>query len=274
MPTLVTGDDLHSAVRGGTFIRNGDGKAVDSVKYDLRLGSTVLKSSIGLPKELSQMQDSEQWIEPGEVVFVLTQEELHLPKNMIATLSPKRAITHRGIMVLGGFAIDPGYQGNLWFGLYNFASTRYPLRTGAKLIACLFYELSAEEAEKFECALMEPVTQFPDDLIDLVKNYKPLELKGVQDELARMRTDFNDLKQSVTEDKSWKDEFRRDLSKLLDGLKEERDSRQAADDKLQGKLDKVSDLFSKASVAWTIAAVALGGGGVIIVQWLFGQMHH
>lgn len=272
MATLVTGEALHAAVRGETFIRNGDAKAVDSVKYDLRLGSTVLKASIGLPKALDQMQDGEQWIDPGEVVFVLTQEELHLPKNMIATLSPKRALTHRGVMVLGGFAIDPGYQGNLWFGLYNFASARYPLRTGTKLIACMFYELSEEEANKYECVPMESVTQFPDDLLDLVKNYKPIELKGIQEEVASIKREFVDLKQSVTEDKSWKDEFRRDLTKLLDGLKEERDSRQAADDKLQGKLDGVSTMFARASVVGYIVAAALGGCGIILIQWLFTQV--
>ena len=155
MATLVTGDALHAAVAGETFIRGGDPKAVDTVKYDLRLGMQALKASIGLPKAIDQMQDAERWIEPGEVVFVLPQEELHLPENMIAMLSPKRAITHRGITVLGGFAIDPGYTGRLWFGLHNFSSSRYALRSGAKLIACLFYELDDEEASKYKCNPME-----------------------------------------------------------------------------------------------------------------------
>ncbi len=272
--TLVTGDALHAAVAGGTFIRGGDASAVDNVKYDLRLGAQALKASIGLPKAIDQMQDAERWIEPGEVVFVLTQEELHLPPNMIAMLSPKRAITHRGITVLGGFAIDPGYAGRLWFGLHNFSSSRYALRSGTKLIACLFYELDAEEAGKYKCVQMEPVTDFPDDLIELIKNYKPIELKGIQEELEKTKADLQGLKQTFNEDKSWKDDFKADLTKLLSALKEEREERQKADEKLQGKLESVSNMFARASVIGTIITAALGGVGVLALQWVITQLTH
>ncbi len=274
LATLVTGKALHAAVAGETFIRGGDPNAVDNVKYDLRLGAQALKASIGLPKAIDQMQDSEKWIEPGEVVFILTQEELHLPPNMIATLSPKRAITHRGITVLGGFAIDPGYSGCLWFGLHNFSSSRYALRSGTKLIACLFYELDEDEARNYDCNSMETVTDFPDDLIEIIKNYKPIELKGIQEELGKTKADLLELKQSLNDDKSWKDEFKGDLKKLLDGLKEERDARQAADEKLQGKLETVSNMFAGARVFGYIITLVLGGFGVVAIQWLLSHVGH
>jgi deoxycytidine triphosphate deaminase len=270
MATLVTGEALHAAVAGETFIRGGDPSAVDNVKYDLRLGSQALKASIGLPKAIDQMQDAERWIEPGEVVFVLTQEELHLPPNMIAMLSPKRAITHRGITVLGGFAIDPGYAGRLWFGLHNFSSSRYALRSGTKLIACLFYELDAEEAAKYTCVQMEPVTDFPDDLIELIKNYKPIELKAIQDELATTKADLASLRNAFGDDKTWKDDFKkgldehnRQLGTLIDGLNAEKEARSKGDESIKDDLKSLRDFFSifrgVGIVVAIILAAVLGG---------------
>jgi len=264
MATLVTGSELHAAVAGETFIRGGDPKAVDHVKYDLRLGAQALKASIGLPKAIDQMQDSEKWIEPGEVVFVLTEEELHLPANMIATLSPKRAITHRGITVLGGFAIDPGYSGRLWFGLHNFSSSRYALRTGTKLIACLFYMLDAEEADKYQCSDSEPVTDFPDALIELVKNYRPIELKAIQEELAATKADLASLRSAFGDDKTWKDNFQkgldehnRQLGVLIDGLKEEKEARKAADSAIEKDVKSLTNWFSLSRVGWIVLGLAV-----------------
>ena len=62
----------------------------------------------------------DRFVEPGEVVFVLTEERLDLPRNMIAVLSQKRKLFNQGIQVLGGFCIDPLYRGKLLVGLYNF----------------------------------------------------------------------------------------------------------------------------------------------------------
>jgi deoxycytidine triphosphate deaminase len=280
MATLVTGSALHAAVAGETFIRGGDPKAVDTVKYDLRLGPQALKASIGLPKAIDQMQDAERWIEPGEVVFVLTQEELHLPANMIATLSPKRAITHRGITVLGGFAIDPGYAGRLWFGLHNFSSSRYALRSGTKLIACLFYELTEEEAQQYSCSPTEPVTDFPDELIDLVKNYKPIELKALQEELAATKADLFTLKNAFGDDRTWKDNFQKGLDEhnkqlgiLIEQVKEEKEARKSADCLLEKDVKSLTNWFSLSRVGWivigfAIVAVLSGLAGYYIPKWL------
>ena len=264
MATLVTGDALRTAVAGGTFIRNGDPKAIDNIKYDLRLGEQALKASIGLPKAIEQMQDAERWIDPGEVVFVMTQEELHLPPNMIAMLSPKRSITHRGITVLGGFAIDPGYSGRLWFGLHNFSSSRYALRSGTKLIACLFYELDEEEANKYKCNPSEAVTEFPDELIELVKNYQPIELKAIHEELSATKAELVLLRSAFGDDKTWKDNFQRGLDEhnkqlgtLIDGLKEEKEARKSADATIDKDVRALTSWFSLSRVGWIVLGLVL-----------------
>lgn len=74
MSTLVTGEALKTAVKDQTFVKDGEASAVETVKYDLRLGSTVLKAAYGLPMEIERIPEEKRWIDPGEVVFVVTKD--------------------------------------------------------------------------------------------------------------------------------------------------------------------------------------------------------
>jgi hypothetical protein len=161
--------------------------------------------------------------------------------------------------MLGGLAVDPRYRGVLLIGLYNFSSTPFPLRPGSKLIGAVFYELANDELAEFEIADPTEITDFPDELIMLIRNYKPVELKGIQDEIAQYKADVQELKKSIDSDKTWRDEFKRDLSNLLEGLKEERDARKEADKDIREKFDKVSNTFAGLRVIWIIAALVVGG---------------
>jgi deoxycytidine triphosphate deaminase len=120
--TLVTGSRLRDAVERRTFIKGGDLNSVEGVKYDFRMGSRVLKATYSQPidmEELPVVERSAMRVDPGEAVFVLTKEHLNLPGNFMAVLSPKRRLAHGGIIILGGFSVDPLYRGPLWLGLYN-----------------------------------------------------------------------------------------------------------------------------------------------------------
>src|SRR5437016_3624732 len=110
MARVITGEQLERAVRDQTFIKGGDPRCAEGVKYDFRVGTRVLKASVGQPIDMLSIPEAERFVDPGEVVFVLTQERLDLPRDMIAVLSQKRKLSHQGIQVLGGFCIDPLYR--------------------------------------------------------------------------------------------------------------------------------------------------------------------
>ena len=101
MSIMVTGQELGTAVKDGTFIQNGDPSGVEGVKYDLRLSSRILKAKFSRPVDASEMSEVEKGdlcVDPGEVVFVLTEERLALPMNMLAQLSPKRKLSRRSYL--------------------------------------------------------------------------------------------------------------------------------------------------------------------------------
>lgn len=264
MPRMVTGERLRSAVRNGTFIIDGEESSVEAVKYDFHMGLRVLKHHYGQPKDIASIPEENRWVDPGEAVFILTREKLHLPDNMLAVLSPKRKLAHSGIMMLGGLAVDPGYNGVLLIGLYNFSSTRYPLLPGAKLIGATFYELDETEVCDFPAAKPEEIVEFPEDLVRLIQSYKPADIKGLQEALNDTQRQLDALRTDLTGDKQWRDDFRKDLEDhnrqlglLIEGLKDEKAARKADDTELKGRLDSMSNLFFGGKLLVGIAAVLI-----------------
>jgi deoxycytidine triphosphate deaminase len=271
---LLTGEHLDKALEPMGFIKDGSPTCVEGAKYDFRMSPIILKASFGTPINLEKLPEHERAqvkVEPGEVVFVRTIEKLALPNNVMAMLSPKRKLSHQGIIALGGFAIDPKYCGPLFIGLYNFSSTPFNLQPGRKLIAAMFYELM--DPEIIEFPVPEPMGEqedFPDELVTLIKNYKPVELKWVSEALAETQRRLDVLSSELHDDRSWKQEFKDALSdqtkqidKLLEGLKEEREARQAEDTRIQDRLYHVSHMFAGFRVVWVIIAIivaAIAGG--------------
>src|SRR5438093_10538078 len=181
MPRLLNHVEIAEAVERGSFIKGGKSESAEGVKYDFHLSNRILKAGFGRPidaEKLSEIEKKDLYIEPGEMVFVLTEERLTLPDNMVALLSPKRKLSHAGILSIGGFCIDPLYDGKLLVGLYNFSSTRFPIIPGKKLIAANFYQLNKEEKNGFskpEAA----VDDFPDELVAVMQNYRPVMMQPV-----------------------------------------------------------------------------------------------
>jgi len=178
MANIVTGEKLIEAVKQQTFIKGGK---PEGVKYDFRLSSRILKASYERPIDANQLSETEKgnlFVEPGEMVFILTEELLDLPNNMLAQLSPKRKLSHAGILAIGGFCVDPLYKGRLLVGLFNLSSTRFPLIPGKKVIAAIFFTLEKNELSDFqqpEAALED----FPDEIIQVMQKYRPLVMNSV-----------------------------------------------------------------------------------------------
>jgi deoxycytidine triphosphate deaminase len=281
VPSLITDSQLREAVERQTFIKQGTPRSVEGMKVDLHMSDRVLKASYRQPiniSELGAVERSSLVVEPGEVVFVLTKEILKLPNTMMAMLSPKRALTHSGILVLGGFAIDPNYWGVLWFGLYNLSTTSFPITAGKKLIAAMFYQLGETEAVA-PSADSECLSDFPDELISLIRNYKPIELKGLQEELEETKRQLSLLRTDINNDRDWRNAFKEGLDKhghqldqLIEGLKDERELRRQEDTRISTKLDSLQGAFAGLRIAWLAVAFLIGAIVTAAVAWEFGRV--
>lgn len=264
MPQVILQDKLISAVANSTFIKDGTEKSCEGMKYDFRLGNRILKSGINSRVPIDGIQ--QLYIAPGEVVFVMTQESLDLPMNIYCQLSTKRKISHDGIIILGGFVIDPGYSGKLIFGLYNVSSRSYPIIPGRKMVAGVFYEVSDEESKCFTCN-PKPMNDFPDDLIKMIDEFKSIAVESLGGQLSSIKADINRLKEQLDSDKSWKEDFKRGLGENNEQIAKLGSALNELTSKLGEEIDVRKTEISGLKRRW-----ALVQGGAIVLGAIFGTI--
>lgn len=268
MPRILTENELKEAVRQQTFIKNGLPENVEGVKYDFRMSSSVLKAEFGGPvdsKKFTEQTGKTLHVDPGEVVFVLTEESLDLRQNILANLSPKRKLSHDGILVLGGFCIDPLYQGKLLVGLYNFSSSPFPLIPGKKLIAAVFYELQKEELSAFKKPAVA-IEDFPDELIRLMQQYKPVSNQGLIEQMKELSKELDNLRRDFQSREDWFTRFKESLKGLLDGLEKETKERKDTEREFRKDLKKIS--WSAAATAGSIGTIVATIIALLMKYWL------
>ena len=280
MSRLILENELREAIEKSSFIKNGSLASCEGMKYDFRVSSKLLSPRFNRERVFDENDETSFVIKPGETAYVMTEEDLDLPKNMFCQLSTKRKLSHDGILLLGGFSIDPNYKGKLFFGLHNLSREDYPFRPGKKLVAGVFHELSDEEAEVVT-SNPEPLYDFPDELLKNIKFFKSASTEALESKIEEMRTSLSLLKEQIDTDKSWKEEFKNGLfqnnqqiSKLGESLNElSKKLGIEIDERKQGE----ANLRTSSSVIKGIGLVlgAILGGGVVslIVLYLAGILN-
>jgi deoxycytidine triphosphate deaminase len=282
MGRFLTENELIAGLGPSGFIQNGDRQCAEGIKYDFRLSPQILKSSFKRPIDASRLSEREKGdlsISPGEMIFVLSEERLNLPSNIVAHLSPKRKLSHAGVLAIGGFCIDPGYKGRLLIGLYNFSSTNFPLITGKKVIAATFYQLSPEEIAGNphpEAA----VEDFPEELIRMIANYEPMSVKSVADLVKQLSHDLDAMRNEIRSHEDWYKRFQESLDEhndqigqLTAGLTAEKESRSKGEDSLTQALHEL-----KGTMSWLRGAayVLLGLLAIVAIPlltaWFEGKL--
>ncbi len=80
-------------------------------------------------------------LRPGEYCLIKTIEKVNLPSDIIAVFYPRSSFHRSGIHILTGLA-DPGYKGELTFGISNMSEHDFVLEMGARIAHALFFRIS------------------------------------------------------------------------------------------------------------------------------------
>ena len=110
--------------------------------YDLRVAGDYLILPDG-KRYWSEGSDGHQrrettfWLKPGNVAFVTSVEELAMPDDLAANVAVKFRNSLDGILVMGGFLVDPGYVGRLHFQLANIGREPFQIEPEKTSIAAL-----------------------------------------------------------------------------------------------------------------------------------------
>jgi deoxycytidine triphosphate deaminase len=122
---------------------------VEAASYDLRAGRAVWKDpdSGSLQMETFHPEQTEQPIltlKPGQMVIVVTCEELTLPADVCGTVYSRNRLQKDNILALNAGHVDPGYGGQIIIRLINLGSTIWTLPLGEPIFTIVFEQLESE----------------------------------------------------------------------------------------------------------------------------------
>ena len=85
-------------------------------------------------------EEKEYILEPNEYLLLRTIEKVNLPEGLLMLTFPRSTLQRSGILLLVT-QTQPGYKGNLVFGIKNLTENRFKLELGARVAHIVFFEI-------------------------------------------------------------------------------------------------------------------------------------
>ena len=137
--TILTDHEIHQAVADGTIsIAPLVDANINAASLDLCLGRVD-----ALGRQSEALAGAVIEIAPLECAHAWTRETVRLPANMMARVGPMARLSHLGLFLGHGLQVDPGFEGELAFALFNASPNPISLRIGDPVLSLELVELAA-----------------------------------------------------------------------------------------------------------------------------------
>ncbi|MGX7742331.1 dCTP deaminase domain-containing protein [Rhodopseudomonas parapalustris] len=107
--------------------------------YDLTVGEIVPIGKKAIRARRKDPQVSPYFLEPREMVWVLSKEEFNMPADVTGFATLRTTFTKQGILALNVGIIDPFFKGPISTALINFSDRPRAIRVGDKFFRIAFF---------------------------------------------------------------------------------------------------------------------------------------
>jgi len=153
---------LHELVKEINLVENlcdREKNSPEGAGFDLRLGEVYNLEGDGFlgieerdtPKSIllasndKSKDESENFFifKPGEYYLIKTMEKVNLPTTLSGIIVPRTTLFRSGLGLFNGI-VQPGYSGELTFGLANLGKSDIKISFGARVVHINFHEVFGE----------------------------------------------------------------------------------------------------------------------------------
>ena len=155
---ILNGDQIRDHILAGRLVldpqRGEDGMpVVEPASYDMRAGTVLWKDKYsGEIKTLHYAPDDHNQtvvtLSPGQMMFVITQEELSTPWSICGTVYSRNSLQKQNILALNAGHVDPGYRGPILIRLINLGQVEWPLNLGQPVFTVVFHTVAAVDESR------------------------------------------------------------------------------------------------------------------------------
>jgi len=145
--SILRYEDIEEELRNGRLITQHAAASIQPSSYDLRVG-TIFRDGQIINQDHEKARD-QFVIQPGEIVSLLTMEEVHLPDDMVAIAFPMNKWSSEGLLVLNPGYVDPGFNGPLSVKIVNLRKTRIGISRGQAIFTVSFFRIGASTTHPY-----------------------------------------------------------------------------------------------------------------------------
>jgi len=153
---------LHQLVKENNLVENLCERELNSPEgagFDLRLAEVFELDAAGdnyflgvderntpdvksIAKNDSSKSEAENYFifEPGKYYLIKTMEKVNLPTTLSGIIFPRTTLFRSGLALFNG-VVQPGYSGELTFGICNLGKSNIKISFGARVVHITFHEV-------------------------------------------------------------------------------------------------------------------------------------
>jgi len=138
---MMTDSDVKTAIQSGELVIDPFHEpSLQPASYDARVGDRALVG--GTDTEINIRERGALTIRPGEFVLIMTRERFSVKSTIAGHLGIRSYYSRKGLVVLAGLQVDPGFDGHLVIGGYNAAPRRLTLDYESPFVTIEFHRLT------------------------------------------------------------------------------------------------------------------------------------
>lgn len=105
----------------------------------------------------------------GQFALLLTKEHVKIPKNYLAFISIRLALKRQGLVNMSGFHVDPGFEGRLYFSVFNAGPADVVLEHNTACFMIFFYKMHSNVSNPYDNPEKQGQTRLPPSLVTSLK---------------------------------------------------------------------------------------------------------
>lgn len=193
---LMTDGKIKEAMASGELvIGNFSGDFLEPASYDMRVGTRLLISNNETEIDLTKKGCAT--LAPGVFALLTTYENVKLSNRIAGHIGVKSYYTRKGIVMLTGLQIDPGFEGVLVIGLYNASPRSLTLDYLAPFCTVEFHQLAHPVERPYVSGDEQKAGQIPRADKDYLRTLETQSLSELGQSLRTLTQDVSGLTDQV-----------------------------------------------------------------------------
>lgn len=125
---------------------------VESASYDLCVGTVLWKhgesgsiNQLDFDEAKNQLDQPFVTLQPGQMIFVVSKEDIIMPKNVSGTVYSRNKLQKENILALNAGHVDPGFRGPIIIRLINLGAMPWTLTLGEAVFTIVFHSVEPSD---------------------------------------------------------------------------------------------------------------------------------